>query len=69
MLLVNMRQSVMNIACTKDTDQVDQNERKKNKNTAIQAIITFRFLLKKSTKLESLFMMLYICRQRYNILS
>lgn len=69
MLLVNMRQSVMNIACTKDTDQVDQNERKKNKNTAIQAIITFRFLLKKSTKLELLFMMLYICRQRYNILS
>lgn len=55
MLLVNIRQKVMNIACTKDTDHVDQNERKKNRNTANHAVMTLIFSLKNNIIYDSLF--------------
>lgn len=55
MSLVNNRHTVSNKACKKDTTQLDHEERKINKNTANQAIISFDFLLKKINNLLSSF--------------
>ena len=61
MSLVNKRHIVSNKACRNDTNQLDQNERKKNKNTDNQAIINFALVLKKVNILLFLFIMKLVC--------
>ena len=47
----------MNEACKNDIFQLDQNERKKNKNTADQVVIILDLLFKKAKILLSIFIM------------
>lgn len=56
MSLANIRKVVNRRACRKDTNQLDQKERKKNKKTANQAIMTLDLLLRKTINSEAPFM-------------